>query len=254
MLNDIATFADLAPAQLIVCLGAIFFAGIVRGFSGFALSAMIMAMLVVILPPIQLIPVCFVLEATASLLMFRGGLKNADMTIVWGLVIGSAIGVPIGLWLTNILPIETSKLVALVALITLAAAQLLRVRFQFLATKPGLYISGVSAGIVTGLASIGGMVVALYVLSQDAAAKRMRGSLVMFLFLGMFTSSIYLILFDMLTLQALARAAVLAPFVIAGVLIGTWLFRPSLEGFYKRFCLLLLIGLALLGLVRTIIT
>jgi len=250
MIGYLAELTQLAPAQLWFCAGAVFLAALVRGFSGFALSAMIMATLVVIIPPIQLIPICALLEAVASIMMLRGGFRDADMSIVWGLVIGSAIGVPIGLSLTSILPIDASKLTALVLLIVLAAMQLMKIRLAFLATRPGLYISGLTAGIATGLASIGGMVVALYVLSQDRAARNMRGSLVMFLFLGMFTSFIYLFWFGILTKLSAWRALVFAPIVVAGVLVGSWLFRPSLESFYKRFCLLLLVALAVIGLVR----
>ncbi len=252
MIATLSDLAQLAPAQLIFSAGAIFVAALVRGFAGFALSALIMASLAVIIPPIQLIPVCFMLEAAASLLMFRGGLRDADMPTVWGLAIFSAIGTPIGLALTTNIPVETSKLIALSLLVSLAILQLFKVRFAFLATNPGLYSSGLAAGIATGLASIGGMVVALYVLSQEKTARNMRGSLVMYLFIGMFMSAVYLLWFGLLDLAAVARALIFMPIVIIGVLAGTWLFRPSLEGFYKRFCLLLLICLSGVSLVRVL--
>jgi hypothetical protein len=43
---------------------------------------------------------------------------------------------------------------------------------------------------------------------------------------------------------------VFAPFVVAGVLVGSAIFRPSLEDTYKKFCLGLLIFLAFAGLLR----
>lgn len=250
MIEQIANFTGLEPSEWLISSGVILMAAIVRGFSGFALSALIMAGLVVIIPPIQLIPLCFLLECCASILMVRGGIKDANMRIVQGLAIGSIIGTPIGLYATNILPIDTSKLIALCILLVLATAQLLKLRFSFLATTTGLYTSGLLAGIATGLASIGGMVVALYALSQDIPARQIRASLVTFLFLVMTTSSIYLYLYGMFDLTVFKRALAFAPLVIIGVLIGSWLFRPSLEGFYKRFCLILLITLAAFGLVR----
>jgi len=252
MIETLANMTELAPGELILCTGAIFVAAIVRGFAGFALSALIMASVVTILPPVELIPVCFLLEATASLMMFRGGMKEADMRIVWGLAISSAVGSPIGLYATTTLPVDTSKLIALTLLIVLAALQLFKVRIPLLATRPGLYFSGLTAGIATGLASIGGMVVALYVLSQEKAARTMRASLVMFLAITMFTTLIYLLYYEVLDMMAARRGLVFAPVVIAGVLAGSWLFRPSLEGFYKRFCLILLLSLAGVSLVRAL--
>ena len=136
---------------------AVFAAGLVRGFSGFALSALVMASAALILPPVQLIPICWWLELAASVLMARGGWQEADRKIVWGLVITSAIGTPIGLALTTNIDAETSKLVALCVIIALAALLLGRIRIPGLETRAGLYASGLMAGVVTGLASVGGI-------------------------------------------------------------------------------------------------
>ncbi len=58
-----------------------------------------MATAVLILPPVQLIPICWWLEMTASVLMAKGGWQEADRGVVWGLIIGSTVGVPFGLML-----------------------------------------------------------------------------------------------------------------------------------------------------------
>lgn len=235
---------------MVLCAGVAFVAGMVRGFSGFALSALIMASVALILPPIELIPICYVLEAVAGLIMFRGGLRDADMKVVWGLSIGSVIGFPIGLYATRALPVETSKLLVLCIILSLATAQLLRASPNFLARAPGLYASGVTAGVVTGLAHVGGMVVALYVLAREAPARTMRASLVMFLFIGTFITLVYLLGFGVMNKLAIVRGLLLVPFVTAGVLVGSAMFRPSLEAVYKKICLGLLIFLALVGLWR----
>lgn len=105
------------------------------------------------------------------------------MTLVWGLSIGAAIGAPIGLYATTNIDAGLSKLIALFIILSLTLAQLFKFRPRFLATKPGLYGNGLTAGVVTGLASVGAMVVALYILASEPAAKRIRASLVMFLFI-----------------------------------------------------------------------
>ena len=83
---------EFAALAVLVCL-----AGIVRGFSGFALSAMVMATAVLLLPPVALIPVCWWLEVAASLLMVRGGFAEADRVTGVGPFFGSAVGAPLGL-------------------------------------------------------------------------------------------------------------------------------------------------------------
>ncbi len=249
-MESLLTITDLTGQDLSILIVIVVIAGIVRGFSGFALSALVMATAILILPPVELIPVCWWLEMTASLLMARGGWQEADRGVVWGLVIGSTIGVPLGLALTTTLPVGTTKTIALVVIVALAAVQLAKVRMTFLATNPGLYLSGVTAGIVTGLASVGGMVVALYVLSQDAPARKMRAALVLFLFISALTSMITFLIYGVMDGQAVARGLTLALPTAAGVFIGQRLFIPRYEPYYRPFCLTLLISLATFGLFR----
>lgn len=250
-MTTLLALTGLTLAQFWLLLAITTIAGIVRGFSGFALSAIVMASAATFIPPIQLIPICFFLELCASVLMARGGWNEADRGVVYGLVIGSAIGTPIGLALTTNISVEASKLTVLILVIVLALTQLARVKIAFLATKPGLYLAGITAGVVTGLASIGGMVVALYVLSQDAPAHKMRAALVLFLFISSATSMLYLIYFDVMTMTALKRAAVFALPCILGVIIGQRLFTPAFQPYYRPFCLTLLTALAMAGLIRT---
>jgi len=248
MFDSLVRLTNLPPQDFAIAMAAVFLAGLVRGFAGFGLSAILMASIVTIIPPIELIPICYVLEAAASFTMFRGGMKNADMRIVWGLVIWSAIGVPLGLFATTSIDTDISRLIALAVILSLTIAQLLRVRPKFLASTMGLSVSGFAAGIVTGLASAGGMVVALYVIALRTDVKTMRASLIMFLFIGMATSLVYLLLYDMMDQQAFLRGLIFVPIVLLGVLLGTLLFRPSLAHLYKRVCLILLISLCVAGL------
>ena len=116
-----------------------FCAGLVRGFSGFALSALFMSLSVLLLPPIALLPVCWVMETVASAILVRGGWKEADRGMALGLIAGVLFGMPIGLTVTGWLPENDSRLVALLLIIILASLQLARIRIQALASKPGYW-------------------------------------------------------------------------------------------------------------------
>lgn len=242
---------NLTQSEFIILVVLAMLAGVVRGFSGFALSAMVMATAVVILPPVELIPMLWWLEMSASLLMLKNGWQGADKTMTYGLVIGSTIGWPIGLALTLALTISTSKTLALTVIVALAVTLLAKIRMPFLATKAGLYGSGLVAGIVSGIASVGGMVVAVYVLAADVPAKTMRASLVLYLFLSSAISMIVLVAFGVMETSGVARGLIFAIPTMIGVLIGQQFFTERLAPYYRPFCLILLIGLATLGLIRT---
>lgn len=251
-MSALADFMHLTPGLALFALATCLCAGIIRGFAGFGLSALAMAMLAAFIPPIELIPVFWFLEMTGSLMLMRGGLADADRSIVLPLIVSSALGLPVGLLISLAVDTAVSKAVALTALIVLALMQLARLRIGFLATPRGTYAAGAVAGIVTGVAGAGGMFIALFALARDLPARVMRGSLNIYLLgagvLGLVTH----LLIGTMDATAVARAGVLVPAVVLGVVLGRAAFIPRWERYYRPACLVLLLGLASAGLIRLI--
>ena len=242
----------LNNSDLLILILICFFAGLIRGFSGFGLSAFVMSLALTIIPPIELIPVCWWMEFVASVFMIRNGWKHSDKKISIILWLGAVLGLPIGIALTTILDFQTSKIVALVLISMLALILLRNFKIQFLSTSVGTISSGVFAGVATGLASIGGMIVAIYVLAIQNSATRVRASLVLYIFLNSVTTFIFLILFDVMDHKAFVRGVLLAVPSSIGVVLGSILFMQKLEKYYRPFSLGLLITFCIVGLIRLI--
>lgn len=250
---DFWTTLSLTPSQGIALVAIAFVAGLVRGFTGFALSAVGLALAVLILPPAQLIPVMWWLELSASLVMLRHGWGGADVRAALILVAGSVFGLFAGLSLTTTIDPGISQQIALVVLIVLALLQLTGMRVPRLNSTIGTIVTGLVAGVVTGLAGIGGMVVALYVLARADEPAVMRATLVAYLFIGSLISfGMHLWFGTMNTTATLRGLAFIAP-CIAGVLVGARLFTPRLQPYYRPTCLTLLIGLGAISLTRSIL-
>jgi len=242
---------QLTGFEAALALVAVFVAGVVRGFAGFALSALIMASLATVIPPVELIPVCTMLELASATLLLRGGFGAANKRMALTLQAGALIGVPTGLYLTTTLDPEVSKVIALALVVGLALLQLARVRLPVTPSPIPTFVTGIASGFVTGLASIGGMVIALYTLALQMPPKTMRGSLILIIFIGGSLTFLWQILYGMITPLALTRFAIFVAPMLAGVLIGRAFFRPEYERFYRPFCLTLLVGLGLFGLLRS---
>ena len=240
----------LNNSDLLILILICFFAGLIRGFSGFGLSAFVMSLALTIIPPIELIPVCWWMEFVASVFMIRNGWKDSDKKISIILWLGAVFGLPVGIALTTILDFQTSKIVALVLILILALILLRNFKIQFLSTSVGTISSGVFAGVATGLASIGGMIVAIYVLASQNSARRVRASIVLYIFLNSVTTCIFLILFDVMDHKAFERGILLAVPSSIGVVLGSILFMQKLEKYYRPFSLGLLISFSLVGLIR----
>lgn len=246
----LSSLFDLTVPETLFLVGTVLIAGIVRGFAGFGLTAVVVAATATVLPPKDLIPVCWMLETTATALIVRGGLKEADRKVGIGLALGGLIGMPIGLALTLALPVDASKLTALCLILLLAIVQIANVRIAVLATDKGLYGSGVMGGVAYGLAGLGGMAVSLYVLASGKPAPAMRGSMILYMVFSAVTAPIMLLIFGLLTEQSLIRGAALMIPAAIGALLGARFFTPESARYYRPFCLTLLILLASVGIAR----
>ncbi|MEO1612304.1 MAG: sulfite exporter TauE/SafE family protein [Pseudomonadota bacterium] len=251
-MEALAASLGLAAGDFAFAVAAVFVAGVVRGFSGFALSALVMASLSQVLSPVEILPICLVLEVAASALMARAGFREANTRLVLTLVTGIVVGIPIGLYIATTATPETSRVIALGIIMTLALAQLARLSPAFLATTPGTVASGVMSGAVNGASSAGGMVVALFMLARKLPAAEARASLVVYLVLSQIFGLTFLLIFGVMTEDAFWRGLTLAVPAMAGVLVGTRLFTPRFAAYYRPFCLCLLIGLAAFGLAQAL--
>lgn len=240
----------LSPGVTLLAIAACVCAGAIRGFAGFGLSALVMAILAPLVPPVQLIPVFWFLEMAASLVLMKGGWQDADRHTALLLIAGAGVGLPLGLCMSLMMNPVTSKTAALTVLIVLATLHLAHVRMSFLAARQGTLASGVSAGLVTGIAGAGGMLMALYTLARGLPPRQMRGTLNIVLLGGGVVGLIIHLIVGTMTVEAATRGAVLIWPVLIGVFLGKALFVPKWEQFYGPVCLTLLIGLAVIGLIR----
>jgi uncharacterized membrane protein YfcA len=238
---------------LLAWLGvAVFIAGIARGFTGFAASATIMALATVWIAPIDLIPICLLLELTASALLVRGGFGEADKPLALTLVGMAFVGVPLGLMLTKAIDPDLSRIVALVLVAGLAALQLARIPLPVGQGRAGAAAVGLIAGVVNGLASIGGLVHALYIMARNLPPRSMRGTMILIITIGGTITFFWQLVLGIMTGQAVLRFAVLLVPFVAGLALGRHYFTPENERHYRPVCLTLLVVLAALGLVRQV--
>lgn len=244
---------DLSGGVLAYLIASVFVAGVIRGFTGFAASAVVMAMATIILAPIDLLPICLLLELVASAFLIRGGVKEADHKLVIPLVGFAFVALPLGLYLTKTMDPDMSKLVALFLVATLAALQLARVPLPVGRGLVSRAFVGCLAGLVQGLASVGGLVHALYVLALRLPPRETRATMILGVMFSGAMGLFWQLAMGIMTWQALVRLfAVLAPFLI-GLWLGRHFFTPDKERYYRPVSLAVLIGLAGIGILRQLV-
>ena len=92
-------YFDFTLSQFLIILLIVLIASVIRGFNGFGFSATCISGFSFILPAIEIVPIILILEVFISIFMIPYIWSKIDWSFVLKLLIGIAIGSPIGLYL-----------------------------------------------------------------------------------------------------------------------------------------------------------
>ena len=240
--------AGLSLAELVISIVIIALAGIVRGYSGFGFSALVVMSLVLILPPAEVVPIAFILEIGASLVMLPHVWREVKWRVAGWLFAGAAIGSPVGVHFLATIDPDFMK-VMISAIVLLACVLLIRgYRFKAPAGAVGNGATGLISGLVNGVGAVGGLPVVLLLMAGAAEAVAMRATIVGYLFL----SDTYALAIsgaqDLVNMVLLQRAGLFALPLAAGIYIGSHIFFRTNPEAFRRVILAILILLACSGI------
>ena len=230
--------------SFVVILAGVFAAAVLRGFTGFGFGLAAVPLLSLALPPAQVVP----LVVTFQVIIGVAGLRAASATCDWraiGLLLpGLVAGIPIGLLILTALPPDTVRL-AIGAIILLSV--LLIQRGARLPPQPSILISGgvgLVSGVISGLASMGGPPVVVYLLAVGHTTVRMRATTIVYFMLSGCVSLIPMALRGLITRDTLVWSVAALPVLFGGSRLGTWAFHRAKPGHHRMTAL---VTLSLLG-------
>ncbi|ODC03054.1 hypothetical protein BFW38_05330 [Terasakiispira papahanaumokuakeensis] len=226
-------------------------AAFIRGYTGFGFAAIAISGLNLIWPPQTSVPIILLLDLIGTLKLLTAAWPGADKGIITRLSSGALIGIPLGLTLLIQVPEQPLKL--MISLTVLAMALLLMRHPLTRTEKPyQTRFTGIISGAFTAAASIGGLPVVCYLLTQSISPARQRSTLIIFLAL---TDLVVLLL---LALNGLLTSALLLPTLLlclptwCGVSLGQAVFNRWHPRSFRPIALPLLGLLASLGLIQSL--
>lgn len=240
--------AALALPGLWVLMVAIVVAGLVRGFTGFGSAMIIMPAAASVLDPFAALAFLTTVEFWGPLPNLPAALRTGQRRDAGRLLLGAAVGLPLGLLALSRMPPEVfGGVVSVVVLILLACV----VRgWRYTGVLPGAGVVGVGAlgGVMGGAAGVPGPpVIMLYMASQLPVAVIRANFLLYLLGIDLLLIAIF-VGTDVLDPLAITAGLVAAPVYMLANLAGAALFRDGAERFFRGVAYVSIAVSALLGL------
>jgi uncharacterized protein len=231
---------------------AIVVAGFIRGYSGFGFSAMVIAASSLVTNPLHFVAVVVILETAMSLQAAKGIGADIDWRRVGMLLAGAVLGLPLGLWLLT--GVSETAARAMISGYILVMCAVLLAGWRLRAEVRGPW--NLVAGVVSGLANapgMGGLPIAAFFAAQPMRAAVFRATLIAFFpLLDLYSAPLYW-WHGLVSWSTLWASLSALPLTVLGNWLGSRHFLNTDPKEFRRFAILLLAGLAGLGLIRAVI-
>ncbi len=251
---DFLSYFQLSQLEIYFIIFIVFVASIIRGFNGFGFSATCISGFSFILPAIEIVPIILILEVFISIFMIPYIWNKIDWIFVLKLLIGIAIGSPIGLYLLKYFSPETTHLYVCLIIIFFSILLMKGYTNRNINNDQFKIFTGVISGTLNGLTTLGGMPVALFLLVTSIQPAVIRGSLAALFFLTdvyAFILSFFGGIVDIITIYRTLPLIIILPI---GVFIGNKFFIKSKEQLYRKVVFCFLIVISIFGILRILST
>ena len=247
---DFLYYFQLSLIEIYFIIFIVFIASIIRGFNGFGFSATCISGFSFILPAIEIVPIILILEVLISIFMIPYIRRNIDWNFIIKILIGIIIGSPIGLFLLKYLPSETTHLSVCLIIMFFSILLIRGYSNQKINNNYAKVFTGLISGTVNGLALLGGMPVALFLLVTSIQPTIIRGSLAALFFLTDIYAFILSFFAGIVDMTAIYRTLPLIIILPVGVYIGDKFFIKSKEATYRKVVLYFLVFISIIGVLR----
>lgn len=242
------------PEHILVLAACAFLAGLIRGFSGFGLSAVLVASAAFVIAPKLVIPTAQTMEVIASIALIPTVWR--DVNWKWLTPMGAAylISIPLGVAALAYLPDTALRVVGCVVLLVATLCLLLNRRLKLPDGLPLRFGTGIVAGFFAGSTSLGGMVASTMLFAASLPAKNLRATLIVLFFGSALYSLSWGAWHGVVTTDTFILAAWLSGPLLLGIAVGTQGFKSVSETAFRQSVLVLLAILAIAGIANVVLS
>lgn len=238
---------EMGMGGMIWMAAVVLIAGVIRGYSGFGYSAIVVAGASLVTNPLHLVAVVALLEFLMSLQSWGGAVRDVDWRRVLLLMAGAALGLPLGLWALTAMSEDAARAVISGYVLVMCLVLLMGCRLGTEVRGPG----NAAVGVISGMANasgMGGLPVAAFFAAQPMQAAVFRATLIAYFpLLDLYSAPLYWA-HGLVTIDTFWAILWALPLTLLGNWLGGRHFFGSDPQEFRRFAILLLGALATLGL------
>jgi uncharacterized protein len=243
---------DLGPVATLWMAVAIVGAAFVRGYSGFGYSALVITASNLVTSPLNFVAVVVLLEFAMSLQAWKGAAAHIDWRRVGLLVAGAVVGLPLGLWALTAMSEDAARAIIAGYVLLMCGVLLAGWRMQREVRGAGNLAMGVVSGVANAPGMAGLPVVAFFA-AQPMTPQVFRATLIAYFpILDLYSGPIYWY-YGLVSWDTLWAALLALPLTILGNWLGGRHFLGTPPQDFRRLAILLLAGLALLALGKSLL-
>jgi uncharacterized membrane protein YfcA len=235
------------PISLSIAVAAAIVGGFVRGYSGFAGPMIMLPAMTLLFGPVTAVVTILLVDLVGNVVLLPDSVRQVSWRAATPLILGTVISVPFGSYLLLASDPHLMKLAIVYAVIGIALVMLFGWRYRrALGTGP-LFAVGVLGGGFLSAAYIGA-IVPIFLYAGPDSASRSRANIIIWAFAGAVLIAAAYVYGGAVTNVELLRAAILAPFYLGAIFLGSRLFRGIDEALFRRSVLIILICGSIAGM------
>ncbi len=244
------TEIDLSPAAWAAAIGAILFAAILRGFTGFGFALAAVPLASLVLPPSRTVAAILVMQLGIGLRDCIMEWRQSDRPGIARLTAGAIIGLPVGVAALALTPAPIVRAVLGVMVLAAVALTWKPRPAHHRPTTAITVATGFVSGIFHGLAAMAGPPAVAYYLAFERRLPVMRSSLMVYFPIVSLLGLPMVWAAGLLDAPALVLGILGMPLMVAGGWLGAWAFSRFAARSYRPLTLAALLFTAAASLAR----
>ncbi len=239
------------PEVIAFVIAVLLLASMGQTVAGFGMALIAVPFLVTVLDVKDAVVVVALASQLNTALVARGVWRHVPARGVITMLVGSFLGMPLGLLVLLFAPEDALRLAVGVAAITMAAAIVLGLRYGG-ADRYGELLAGAISGVLNTSTGMNGPPVVLYLQTRRIGTDEFRAALSSFFFLSGLASLAAFAVTGVIHAGVLALGAACVPAVLAGNWLGHLLLGRLSEASFRRLVLTLVSVTALTAIASSL--